>query len=248
MTTEEQVLLIDKIKELNTIETKAANEKWESLNKLSKAVESEFQIEWDVLTSVSPKFNLSMNNSNNWSPVIAFYGIGWDIRIKNSMWVREKEYNDNYYAVRIPVETQTELKLPDFEQVISFIKKYNEEHLIKIQIIESNYLMQPACRPGSILDCNDVEQCEVDPIEWIDTGIIPQACSDTEDRYFVFRRSNGKVAIYYSVNGCGFGCDRFIQPGNYEGLQNFLHFLEENNAATKPMLSRIEDITIKSWK
>ena len=45
MTTEEQVLLIDKIKELNTIETKAANEKWESLNKLSKAVESEFQIE-----------------------------------------------------------------------------------------------------------------------------------------------------------------------------------------------------------
>jgi hypothetical protein len=209
MTNEEQALLIDKIKELQKIESKAIEEKWESVNKLTKAIDDTFRGEWSKLEFASdctPKFSLYMNNSNNWNAVITFCGIGWGVKIKNKMWVKEKEMNDTWYVISLTKEEQLKLELPEFSRVESFIKKYNEEHLIKIQVIESNYLMQPQNRPDSILNCADVEKCEVDPIEWIDTGIIPQSCSDMDDRYYVFRRSNGKVAIYYSVNGCGFGC------------------------------------------
>lgn len=198
------------------------------LDNISKELFPELEIKW--------LYNLNAGcMCPNWNPSISITSINNLVKVqtqKDIVWVQNNssgqfyEHNLVYYSAPISKEDLTLL-----------INKVKEETSLPCDI----WIRE--CKQGVIEIHNLDDLLVIYPAaSIIEQGRIYYQGWDIPDVYFIYNLHN-KIHIAYSVNGHGFGCDTYVNPGDTVRLEKFYTYLSDNDIT----LSSQKETILVNW-
>lgn len=210
----------------------------QEIESLERETEEFFRKRWEsafpgVKVEWLPSLGVGSETSH-WDPKFYIYNI--ERLVPTDMgWTAcqdAKIYAHTFSPCQAPVD-QTKLNL--------FIEEFSQETRLSIELVTKTVVRGEGISclkaPDDIIATNP-------GIEILQTSKVWSVGWDIPDSYVIGKQPTGRIEIWYSTNGHGFGYN--IQVETEEELRDFFFYLSQNHPDETPLLSQEE--ILDSWK